>query len=208
MNCWSDSCPSNLTTYTGLSSPNCPGNTQEVEPTCMSQAVPAVIGQPAITAQPAIPAVIGQPAIQAQPEVPAVIGQPFIQSQPAIPAVIGQPAIQAQPAVPAVIGQQYIAPTPGVAAVPADPGQPFIQAQPAIAATFSAGSPAVPSVQISPAVPATYNMNCWSQSCPSSLNTYTGQASATCPPSTQLAEACTNNNQQAAFSGFTGNGWY
>jgi len=48
-------------------------------------------------------------------------------------------------------------------------------------------------------------MNCWSQTCPSTLSTYTNQPNASCPAYTTQSEPCLQNNQQAAFSG---NGWY
>ena len=152
-----------------------------------------VAGQPAITAQPGVPAVVGQNFIQAQPAVQAVPGQSFIAAQAGVPAVAGQQAIAAQAAV---IGQ------PSIAFQAAVMGQPFIGAQAAVV-----GQPYIGAVPAVPAVAgnaATYSMNCWTNTCPSSLNTYTGLGSATCPANTQVAEACVSTGNTRNFSGFSG----
>ena len=130
MNCWSQTCPSTLSTYTGLASPNCPPNTQETETNCY---VPAV------------------------PEVPAQLITP------------------AQAEVPAVY------------------------------------SAAVPAQLITSAIPTTYNMNCWSQTCPSTLSEYANQPSASCPVNTQVNETNCNYipaNQNQNMAAFSGNGQF
>ena len=148
MNCWSQQCPSTLSTYGGLSSPTCPTATQSSQPNCQ------------------VPATIGSPSIPASPGTPATAF---------VPAYMGSPEVQASPG------------TPATAFVPA-----------------TIGSPAIPST---PAVPASYNMNCWSQTSPSNLNTYSGQGSASCPASTQLSQP--SATFQSSFSGFNGeNLWF
>ena len=165
MNCWSQTNPSNLTTYSGLSSPTCPSNTQITEP---NNNVAATIGSPAI------PYSAGTPA------------QSFV---PAIPYSAGTPATIGSPAIP------YSAGTPAQSFVPAIP--------------YSAGTPAqafVPAIPSTSGAPATYNMNCWSQTCPSTLSTYSGLSSQACPSNTQIAEPCLSPTTSSAFSGSGFNG--
>ena len=124
MNCWSQQCPSTLTTYAGLSSPTCPAYTQETTPNCQVNTVPGY-----------------------NPNVSNSL-------------------------------------TAGL-----------VNTTPEVQATYST------------ATPTTYNMNCWSQQCPSTLSTYTNQASATCPAYTQATEIPCMVPANQNMSAFSGNGW-
>jgi hypothetical protein len=109
---------------------------------------------------------------------------------------MGSPEVPASPGTPATA---FVPAYMGSPEVPASPGTPATAFVPA-----TIGSPAIPST---PAVPASYNMNCWSQTSPSNLNTYSGQGSASCPVSTQLSQPSATG--QSSFSGFNGeNLWF
>jgi len=90
-------------------------------------------------------------------------------------------------------------------------GSPAIPMQNAIAPTpFVPSQPFVPAVPSTSGSPATYNVNCWSQVCPSSLSTYGNQSTPTCPPATQFNEPCLDSGVSSAFSGsgFSGGLWF
>ena len=63
------------------------------------------------------------------------------------------------------------------------------------------------STQSAPVGPTTYSMNCWSQQCPSNLQTYTGLSTATCPSLSQVPEPNCSTGSGGPVP-FSGNGWY
>jgi len=199
----------------------------------MQVGTPPSIGSPAIPYSPPIPATPGSPAI---PYVPAIPSTPAYnpntsggmsigvtnqgtnpnQSCPCTysmncwdnncPSTISTYTGLSSPTCPT--GTTEVEPN---CIVPATIGSPAIPSQPAISPTaFVPEQPFVPATPSSAGTPNTYTMNCWQQMCPSTLGTYSGQNSPTCPPSTQLNEPCLDSTGSSAFSGsgFSGELWF
>ena len=196
-------------------------------------------GSPGLPYVPATPGFPGSPAIPSTPSIPAVPSSPAYnpntsggmsvgvtnqgtnpnQSCPCeysmncwdnnCPSTISTYTGLSSPTCPA--GTTQVEPNCMVSATigsPSVPAQPYVPAVPSVAPTMAQQYvPAVPSTM---GTPTSYNVNCWSQTCPSTLSTYGTQASPTCPPSTQFNEPCLDSSSSSAFSGsgFNGGLWF
>ena len=199
----------------------------------MQVGIPPSIGSPSIPYSPPIPATPGSPAIPYVPAIPStpaynpntsggmsigVTNQGTNPNQPCpceytmncwdgnCPSSVSTYTGLSSPTCPT--GTTEVEPN---CIVSATTGSPAIPMQPAIPSTpFVPAQPFVPAIPSSAGTPNTYTMNCWQQMCPSTLGTYSGQNSPTCPPSTQLNEPCLDSTGSSAFSGsgFSGGLWF
>jgi len=199
----------------------------------MQVGIPPTIGSPSIPYVPSIPSTPGSPAIPYTPAIPptpaynpnisnglsvGVTNQGTNPTQPCpceytmncwdgnCPSSVSTYTGLSSPTCPT--GTTEVEPN---CIVSATTGSPAIPMQPAIPSTpFVPAQPFVPAIPSSAGTPNTYTMNCWQQMCPSTLGTYSGQNSPTCPPSTQLNEPCLDSTGSSAFSGsgFSGGLWF